>query len=168
MKTNKIFTTAGFCFLLIGSVLLTSCKKDEDEPAPEPAPIPLTNTQKLTGKNFKLTAMTVNPGINLGTVVITDIYAQIPSCAQDDLMNFNSNGTYTDDEAASKCDPADPQTTTGTWVWNTNETVLTITETGSSPTSLTVITNDGTTLKGTMSEVDNGTTYVYTITYTKQ
>jgi len=170
MRTSKILTTAGFSFLLLGSVLLTNCKKDEKDPEPTPAPAPvvLTNTQKLTGKNFKLTALTVNPGIDIGIAVITDIYAQLEACSKDDIMTFNTNGTFTDDEGGSKCDPADPQTTTGTWVWNTNETVLTITETGSTPTSITIVTNDGTTLKGTMTEVDAGVTYVYTITYTKQ
>jgi hypothetical protein len=168
MKTNKILSTAGFSFLLLSSVLLTNCKKDEKEPEPTPAPVVLTNTQKLTGKNFKMTALTVNPGINIGFAVLTDLYAQFEACDKDDLLTFNTNGTYADDEGGSKCDPADPQTTTGTWVWSTNETVLTITETGSTPSSITIVTNDGTTLKGTYSEVIDSITYVFTVTYTKQ
>lgn len=168
MKTTKIIATAGLSFLLLCSGLLTNCKKDATSD-PEPEPVPLTNTQKLTGKNFKLVAMTINPGINTGTVTITDWYSQMDACEKDDLITFNSNGTYTQDEGVSKCNAADPQTTTGTWVWNSTETIITMTETGSTtPSSSNVLTNDGTNLKITSTENIGGTNYVITMTFVKQ
>ncbi|WP_317897637.1 hypothetical protein [Aurantibacillus circumpalustris] len=125
-------------------------------------------TMRLTGKNFKLTAFTVNPAI---PPFGSDIYNQIPSCSQDNLSKFNANFTITNDEGATKCNSADPQTTSGgTWAWNTNETILTVTD--PDPTvgsiSITILTNDGTTLKGTVSEVINSVNYTYTYTFTKQ
>ena len=123
-------------------------------------------TMRLTGKNFKMTAFTVSPAF---PVIGTDIYSQIPSCIQDNLTKFNTNFTIIDDEGATKCDSSDPQTTTGgTWAWNTTETILTITYPDSDPESWNIVTNDGTTLKGTSSEVDNGVNYTYTITWVKQ
>src|SRR3954471_11837852 len=156
MKTLKklrkpVLFSLGLAFS-ISAVLFTACKKEEKTPEPEPAapaPAPaLTNTQKLAGKNFKATACTVDPGINTGSVTITNWYAQMENCSKDDLVNFNTNGTYTFDEGATKCDPTDPQTTSGTWLWNTNETILTIKE-GSTTSSYNVLVNDGTTLKYT-------------------
>lgn len=173
MKLSK-FTTAFMSIALLSSVLfLTNCKKDKktEDPAPvtpvTPAPTPQTNTQKLSDKNFKIVAMTVNPGINDGTTIVTDIYAQMDDCSKDDLTIFKTNGTVSFDEGAVRCNTSDPQTTTGTWVWNSNETVLTVTEAGEN-TSFTIVTNDGTTLKATTTENIGGTNYVFTITWTKQ
>jgi hypothetical protein len=173
MKNPKLKIGAAVLMVSVAlsSIMFTGCKKDKKDPEPDPTPTPAppTNTQKLTGHNYKMTALTVNPGIPIGGgVVVTDLYAQQDACAKDDLTLFNSNGTTAFDEGASKCDPNAPQTTTGTWVWNTDETVLTVTQTGSTPTSLKIITNDGTTLKGTFTEVDGGVTYEYTMTLTKQ
>lgn len=169
----KLLKISALCLVLAGSSLfLTNCKKDkktEDTSTPTPAPAPApTNTEKLTGKNFKITAMTVNPGINVMGTTITDLYAQMDACTKDNIFNFKTNNTYTEDEGPTKCDPADPQTLSGAWVWNTDETVLTMTPQGDTPMSLTVLTNDGTTLKGKYTVVDSGITYEYTITWSKQ
>lgn len=174
MKKAKLFGALGLSILMIASAsLLTNCKKDkkteDTTPAPTPAPAP-TNTEKLTGKNFKMTAMTVSPGIDFGGVVITDLYAQLPSCFKDNTTRFNTDKSVTYDEGATKCDSSDPQTTTGSWVWSSDEKVLTIKEDSSDPgTSYTIVTNDGSTLKVTYEETDtdSGIKYTYTITFTK-
>ncbi len=176
MKTTRLFGALGLSILMLTSTaFLTNCKKDKktdsstSTPTPTPTPAP-TNTEKLTGKFFKVTAATVNPGINDGTTLITDWYASsyYEPCLKDNLIKFNTNGTYTEDEATVVCS-GENQTTSGTWSWNSNETILTIKENGSSSgTDFTVITNDGTTLKGTVTENINGTNYVFTYTYVKQ
>jgi len=155
-------------FLIFSSmIIVTSCKKDKKDPDPEPtpapAPVPETNTQKLTGKNFKLTALTVNPAF----FGITDIYAQMSDCDKDDIYRFEVGGVYKEDEGGTKCNSNDPQTVTGTWTWNTNETVLT-TITGTDNIANTIVINDGTTLKTTVTENDGTTNYVFTSTYVKQ
>jgi len=167
MKNTKITT---FCLglAILGSTLaFTSCKKDKKDPEPEPEPVVLTNTQKLSNKNFKLTAATIDPGVPVGGATITDWYAQMDDCQKDDLLMFSDNGTYKDDEGATKCNTSDPQTTTGTWVWNTNETIITVT-TGTTVISFDVLTNDGTTLKVKLTEKIGNTNYVLTETFVKQ
>lgn len=171
MRTTKFIASACLTLVLLGSgVFLTNCKKDKKDPDPTPVPTPVaeTNTQKLTGKNFKVTSVTVNPGFFDGNATITDWYASsyYDQCLKDNLTKFNSNGTYTEDESSVVC-AGEPQTTSGTWLWNTSETILTIT-TGTDVTNFTVLTNDGTTLKGTVTENLGGTNYVFTSTYTKQ
>jgi len=157
--------------LLSVCFLFSSCQKDEKKPeptpAPAPAPPPPTNTEKLTGKNFKITASTVDPALNVNGTMITNYYAQMADCVKDDLYKFNSNLTATLDENALKCNANDPQTLSGTWAWNTNETILTITF-GTYVQSYNIITNDGTTLKFSYVLNDNGINYTFTDTYTKQ
>lgn len=166
MNLTKLITAS----LLVGTVIFTNCKKDEKDPEPTPAPAPaLTNTQKLTGKNFKLTASTVDPAYNNGTTLVTNWYNQLEACVKDDLLNFNANGTFTSDEGASKCDSDDPQTTSGTWLWSTDEKILTVKVSGQTTgTSLNVVQNDGTTLKVTYEYEEDNTKYTFTDTYTKQ
>lgn len=173
MKNTSIFSKLGFSILLIAAgSLLSNCKKDKktetSTPTPAPAPAP-TNTEKLTGKNFKMTALTVSPGFNIGGTIITDFYAQMLACVKDNTYRFNTDKTITYDEGPTKCDPTAPQTTSGTWMWSTDEKVLTVKDDPSDPgTSYTVITNDGTTLKVSYDEEDSGINYTYTITWTKQ
>jgi len=155
----------GFAFILTG-LFFTACKKDKKDPEPVPAnptPAPQTNTQRLTGKNFKMTALTVDPPI-LG---ITDLYSQLEDCQKDNLIRFDEPNVFKEDEGTTKCNTNDPQTETGTWVWNTDETIIT-TNMGTETLSYTVVTNDGNTLKVKYTEEISGTKYTVTATYTKQ
>ena len=172
MKTSKKITSIFISLALIGSIAcLTDCKKSkktEDTSSTTPAPTPETNTQKLSGKNFKLIAITVNPGYFDGNATITDWYASsyYSPCLKDNITKFNTNGTYTEDEGSVVCSGS-AQTTSGTWLWNTTETILTTT-TGTTTTNFNVLINDGSTLKGTSTENVNGTNYVFTYTFNKQ
>jgi len=104
--------------LLLVTLTLTlgACKKDDDK----------SNSEKLVDKNWNLTALTSDPAITFGGVSFTDLYAQSQDCDRDDLTIFKAGGTVNYDEGATKCSQSDPQTTTGTWVLNTDETVLTV------------------------------------------
>lgn len=54
----------------------------------------------------------------------------IDACSADDCTSFKSGGTYSLDEGATKCDPADPQTVSGTFTLSEDGTTLTITQDG--------------------------------------
>jgi hypothetical protein len=55
-----------------------------------------------------------------------DVYAQLQACEKDNIVKVQSNGTYTIDEGATKCNAADPQIAeTGNWTFSNNETKLT-------------------------------------------
>lgn len=106
--------------LLIVSLFLAtlSCKKDD----------PPTKKDLLTGKNWILTAETVSPAIDYNGILITDLYAQMDDCDKDDISKFNANGTYTFEEGATKCDVNGPQIfDAGTWVFNSDQTILVLT-----------------------------------------
>jgi len=164
MKTSSRLTT--LCLTLItGSILfLTNCKKDTKDPDPTPVVSTQTNTERLTGKNFKMTAATIDPSI-LG---VTDYYSQLPDCQKDDLIRFDTPNIFKSDEGATKCNTNDVQTKTGTWVWSTDETIITVTRSGEDPQSWTVLINDGTTLKVKYTEKINATNYTLTATFVKQ
>lgn len=164
MTTIKLSSLCLGLAFVGSSLFFTDCKKKDKDPEPEPTPAPApTNTEKLTGKNFKLTAATVEPALG----GYTDLYQQMDDCEKDNLLRFDTPNVYKEDEGATKCATNDPQTTTGTWVWNTDETILTTTS-GSENTSFSVLTNDGSTLKVKYTEKVGSTNYAVTFTYAKQ
>ncbi len=101
--------------------------------------------------------------MTLNGVQITDVYAQSAPCSNDNTETLNTNGTYTDDEGPTKCNLSDPQTTTGTWKFNSTETILTLDNTD----SYNIQQNDGNILKVTQVKVDSGVSYTYTLTFNK-
>ena len=114
-------------YLFIVSLFLStfSCKKDD-------AP---SKKDLLSGKNWMLVSETISPAINFNGILITDLYAQMDDCTKDDISKFNANGTYTLEEGATKCDVNDPQVyDSGTWVFNSDQTILVMT----SPTNGTL------------------------------
>lgn len=161
MKRNQLIYSVLFLFL--SSVILTSvsCKKDEDSPQ--------TKTEILSGKNFVLTAWTINPPIAYNGIEISDFYSFLEACEKDDITIFNANGTVTFDEGATKCDAGDPQTTSGTWVFTDNETKLSVTDDGDTQI-FDIIELTSAKLKITYEVVEdlgNGdVTYTNTITFT--
>lgn len=101
-----------FSILLPALVLisLASCKKDSKK----------SNMELITQSAWKLQTVGIDGDKN-GTVDLEDA---VDACTKDDLTTFATNGTGTVDEGASKCDPADPQTTSFTWSFANNETEL--------------------------------------------
>src|SRR5437762_148004 len=133
MKISKLI----LCVIAIGAITISGCKKDKE-----------SNTDKLTDKNWKLTASTVNPPINLGGPDITDWYAQMDACDQDDLTIFKDNGIVNFDTSTDHCIAGEAQTTSGTWAFNTDETVVTVTE-PSGVRSFTLVSLSGSEMKVT-------------------
>lgn len=163
MKFNlRTIGLLSFAFMLT----IAACKKDDDTPATP------TTKEYLTAGNWKVTAMTIDPGVDFNGTLFTDFYSMMPTCSKDDLMLFNVNGTVTDDEGATKCDPDDPQTQTdGTWALSSDNKTLTVTYPDDTVV-LTISTINGTTIVGTYSMVedfgDGDVTYLVTITFTLQ
>jgi len=155
-------------FTLVISLAFASCdKKDDDNDNPSKS-----TSEYLTAGNWKITAMTIDPGIDIGGLVITDFFTMTPACSKDDLTRFNSNGTITDDEGPTKCDQNDPQTTTeGTWVLSADNKTLTITDPEEAPIDLTIVSINDSSFTGTYTlEEDFGTglmTYTITVSMTR-
>ena len=152
-----------FSMLALASIFaLSSCKKDDDSVSKTPA-------EYLTAGNWKITGMTINPGIDVGGIVITDIYTFVEDCTKDDLIKFNADGTMVEDEGATLCDPDDPQTTTdGTWTLTNDDKTLTVLYPNTPPAPATIVSINDTKLVVTSGiEMDFGLgTNVYTATIT--
>gem|GEM_PF-1318592 len=130
----------------------------------------IVQDDELIGKNWKLTAKTVSPARapQLGADPVTNWYPQLQNCETDNLKKYMADNTVTFDEGATKCDSNDPQTEKGSWLYNSNSTIITETRDDAVIDYKIVSVND-TQLKVTYTEADIfGTTYTYTNTYTAQ
>jgi hypothetical protein len=98
-------------------ITISSCKKEEEAAK--------TNTDHLTTSPWKMSKMTINPGIDFGNgILVTDLYAFQEACSKDDTEKFNVGGTGVTNEGATKCDPTDPQTTPFAWAFASSESKL--------------------------------------------
>jgi hypothetical protein len=114
-----------FASLFLLTVFFTGCVKEDHKKDPNAL---------LTGKNWIITAETINPPLNFNGTLITDWYAQRSSCSKDNLTRFETDGTYIYDQGSEKCSPDIAQTSSGRWVWNPEKTKITITESSNSYT----------------------------------
>lgn len=97
--------------LIIGFIGFQACKKDDEV---------LTNHQLLAGttadgKSWVIASQSLN-----GDPVT------IGSCIADDVTSFYLSLIYIFDEGSQKCSADDPQTITGGWVFEENDTRLLI------------------------------------------
>ena len=102
MKKTPIF--------ILSAVLLFSCKKDSEETC-------ATNTASVSG-SYKVTAVTYKenasaPEIDYYTAWYTE------DCERDDIITFNSNGTYQSVDAGIVCTPSNGDDGTWSLVGNT-------------------------------------------------
>ncbi len=139
---------------IIGT-LFSGCKKEETT-------APKSKTELLCAHYWKITAATIDPPLVINGTPITDWFSQMDACDKDDIVKYNSNNTVITDEGATKCDPASPQTSTGTWSFNSNETI--ITEDGSNADLLELSEN---VLKMSAIENIDGINYKFTFTFNK-
>ena len=103
--------------LALTLVLIFACKKDEE----------LTKTDLLCAQPWILTSSTFSPPYPIeGIGAIADYYAYLSPCRKDDIWSFKKNGDYTREDGVSKCNATDPTVYDfGTWIFNSDETVLT-------------------------------------------
>lgn len=144
---------------LFALFIATGCKKDE--------PATPDREALLTTGAWKLSAMTVDPAIDWFGTPVTNVYPQLPGCLKDDLTIFKANGTVNYDEGPSKCSPNDPQTTSGTWTFNPEQTVLSITADGET-TSWDITDLTGSRVVADYEITEEGITYTFSVTYSRQ
>ena len=135
------------------------CEKDEASPK-----------QFLTGKQWRLTAWTSTPAYEVEGEMITNLYSLLPVCAHDDFTIFNTDETLTKDEGEIKCSQSDPQTISGNWLMNTNQTILKITIEGGEIEYIINEISDNFLILGTQEVIEHATgsvTYEYKFTYTR-
>ena len=104
---------------IVPFVTLLSCNKSDKPPINSQS-----KTQMLTTGTWKITAIASDNDGN-GSYE-TDSYANFPSCLKDNFYTFKVGGALDMDDAAIKCDPADPQINTTSWLLSQNDTRLTL------------------------------------------
>ena len=107
--------------LLLLAATIGGCKKDS-ETSPGKADL-------LVAKSWRISAQTSSfssSSINNGAVVVTDEYASSAACERDNFIKFSANKTLVADEGATRCSTSDPQTQSGTWDFNSDQTKLSL------------------------------------------
>jgi triacylglycerol esterase/lipase EstA (alpha/beta hydrolase family) len=108
-----MFSKKIILFAFAAMAALSSCTKDDAA---------ADNTALLTTGKWKITAETT-AGVNTFTTK--------PACEKDNTFAFATDGKVAFDEGATKCDPTDPQTSTGTWAFSgTEKKKVILTESG--------------------------------------
>lgn len=104
------------CYTLLFAPLLFSACKKNDTAGPTKMELITTSTWKFDKAGLD---------VNKDGFMDTDLPpGYLVECDKDNVITFKSDGTGTVDEGASKCDPADPQTSPFTWSFKNNETIL--------------------------------------------
>lgn len=141
--------------ILLGLALsFASCKKDDDP----------TKKEMLVGKNWVMTAATIDPSLPVGGGTTNNLYNQLPACVKDDITRLSDDGKATFDEGATKCVVSAPQTTTGTWALSLDEKTVSITEDGET-TSTTIKSLTSSKFEGTYQDQIDGVTYTISATW---
>jgi hypothetical protein len=96
--------------LLCSTFLVSSCKKDEED--------------YLTGVDCWVQTKAEAKDPTTGTWEVSTI----DDCDKDDCLSFDGDGKTKFDEGATKCDPADDQTSTGNWTLSDDKKTLTISD----------------------------------------
>ncbi|MFL5741721.1 MAG: hypothetical protein ACJ75B_15955 [Flavisolibacter sp.] len=99
--------------MAIALCLMISCKKSNNN---EPS-----KTDTISEKPWKFSSGGIDYNKD-GTVDLNfSTLAIIPPCVLDNTASFKSDGTGIADEGATKCDPANPQTSSFTWKFTNND-----------------------------------------------
>jgi hypothetical protein len=83
----------------------------------------------LVAAKWKLTGHTIAPAVDLEEdgVMVTDLWVTTSECLRDNVTTFHSNGTFSVDAGAIRCNDDDPQIDPGTWSLNAAEDSLSMT-----------------------------------------
>lgn len=100
-------------FALLLVTAFTNCSKDGSSS-------PASKTELLTKQSWKIDQSGVDADKN-GTIDVPDTWE---ACQLDNTFLFKADGTGVFDEGATKCNDSDAQTGSFTWLFKTNETIL--------------------------------------------
>ncbi|MEM9052167.1 MAG: hypothetical protein AAGC47_08970 [Bacteroidota bacterium] len=126
-----------------------------------------SRSELLTSKTWVTTGLTVNPALAIGQNgnPETNLIPFIQACDLDNFENYNTNGSYTVEEGATKCDPNAPTIIdSGDWLWNSDETKLITESNDGSSLEFTIVSISSTELVREFVEVSDGVTYTFTQT----
>lgn len=129
-----------FALVAVNFFIFSSCNKNDDPP------IVKTKTQLLSQSSWKFKGATANG---------SDASSYITACQKDNIYAFLATGAGTTDEGATKCNAADQQTTSFSWNFATNETVIQV-----SSAFFTNTSNDFTLMSLTETELVVSTYYI--------
>lgn len=102
-------------------IFASACQQGEDIINPP------TAEELLSDSPWLYTAHTVEPGMLQGTFVITDLYAQLDSCDQDDIYSFTSTGLFNLEQGDIRCTPnSDQIIDNGAWTVSDDEIELSL------------------------------------------
>ncbi len=105
------------CYLLLlVAATFGACQKNNDNST--------ARANLLTARNWRMSADTYTT-VDNGTATTSDEYAKLPACKRDDFLKFNADKSLTTDEGATRCGASLPQTLTGEWDFNSDQTTLT-------------------------------------------
>lgn len=145
-------------FLIVSMVLLASaCSKNSDEGS-------MATKTQLISKTWKQTDILASVGLGAQTSVFKTV---LTDCQQDNLWQFNSNGTYTFFEGPFRC-PTSPSDViaTGTWMFTDNETKITFNDPVNGTQNFSIVELTSTTMKLTGVLTYQGTTANVTVIFT--
>lgn len=155
IKSIAYFFVAAF--VIVG---LVGCDK-EDEGTPK---------LQLTGKQWNMTSWISTPPYEVEGQMISNIYTLLPTCSHDDFLLFNTDASMVRDEGEVKCNENEPQTTTGNWLMNSNQTILKITiEESETDYEIGEVSDNYLILKTeeVIEDATGSVTYEYVFTYTR-
>lgn len=94
-------------------LMFFACSNEHDEES---------NINLLVSENWTLSAVEVDPSIDIGSTTIDDIYgsAIFPDCLKDDELELNSDGTYIIHNGERMCD-SNNMGQTGLWEFTEDE-----------------------------------------------
>ena len=149
--------------VFFGAMILAGCNSDKGTGgggAIDPANI--IGTWIVTG-------MSLNPGVDVGGVIMTDFFSTFPACAKDDPLIINADHTYSSSEGLTSCVPPTPSET-GTWTLTGNVMIMTATGGAADTTHLSSVTATTATMTEPVAadEFGDNTPRTLTITATKQ
>jgi hypothetical protein len=140
----------------MGVLVLGSCAKD--------AVVTSTTPKKdlITGGSSK---SWVASKFEISTGGVTqNVTSTVSSCDFDNIYTYKTDGTMTEDEGPTKCSASGPQSLTGSYSFNANETVLTQVSGGVSDV-YNVVEITSTKIAISQSTSTGGVTYVTTATF---
>lgn len=139
------------------AVLAFSCSKNNGN-------TPKATKTQLISKTWKQTDILASVGPGVQTSVFKTV---LTDCQQDNLWQFNSNGTYTLFEGPFRC-PTSPSDViaTGTWMFTDNETKISFNDAVNGTQNFTIVELSSTTMKLTGVLTYQGTTANVTVIFT--
>lgn len=124
MKKNVLRIAALSIAAAFVLIFVPACKKSSVEPQPQPP----SKTQLISKGAWKIAKIEEKNG----SAPWVDITSNIDACEIDNNLVLRSDLSYELNEGITKCDANDPQVVeTGTWKFDSNETKMNFTATGS-------------------------------------